>query len=105
MRRSTLLLVLAASAAFVPAAVALAPAPGGTHAVVADCANDGSTALILNGTVAPGCVSDLPGAIGSAPSADTIIACRNIQGCLSGAVNGPGRVNVPNRDTKIQHSQ
>ena len=104
-RRSTLLLVMTAGVAFAPAAVALAPAPEGTH-VVAQCLTANGGALVLNGAVDPGCSqSNQSGAIGGAPTADTIINCRNISGCLSGAVNGPGRVSVPQRDTGIRHSQ
>jgi hypothetical protein len=44
-------------------------------------------------------------AIGQAPSAGAIVACRNIAGCLSGVVNGTGQVQVPNRSTAIQNSQ
>jgi hypothetical protein len=44
-------------------------------------------------------------AIGQAPGAGAIVACRNIAGCLSGVVNGTGQVQVPNRSTAIQNSQ
>jgi hypothetical protein len=44
-------------------------------------------------------------AIGQAPSAGAIVACRNLPGCLSGVVNGTGQVVVPNRSTAIQNSQ
>ena len=37
-------------------------------------------------------------AIGSAPSAGAIIACRGLPGCLSEFVNSPGWVNVPRVD-------
>ncbi len=46
-----------------------------------------------------------PPAIGAAPSAGAIVACRNIPGCLSQFVNSPGQVRVPNRSTAIQNSQ
>jgi hypothetical protein len=46
-----------------------------------------------------------PPAIGSAPSAGAIVACRGIAGCLSGFVNSPGWVQVPQRSNAIQNSQ
>jgi hypothetical protein len=39
-----------------------------------------------------------PPAIGAAPSAGAIIACRGLPGCLSSVVNNPGWVNVPRVD-------
>lgn len=47
----------------------------------------------------------VPPAIGAAPSAGAIVACRDIPGCLSQFVNSPGLVQVPNRSTAIQNSQ
>jgi hypothetical protein len=44
-------------------------------------------------------------AIGAAPGAGAIIACRRIAGCLSQVVNNPGQVQVPQRSTAIQNSQ
>jgi hypothetical protein len=41
-----------------------------------------------------------PAAIGAAPPAGAIIACRDIVGCLSNFVNSPGWVNVPRVDTR-----
>jgi hypothetical protein len=46
-----------------------------------------------------------PDAVGAAPSADAIIACRDVPGCLSNCVNGPGYVQVPHRDTTVRQSQ
>jgi len=51
-----------------------------------------------------GIPSGPPPAIGGSPSAVTIIACRNIPGCLSYAVNGPGLVQVPQPDTRVRQS-
>ena len=45
-----------------------------------------------------------PPAIGAAPSAGAIIACRGIQGCLSDFVNNPGWVKVPRVDTRPRQS-
>ena len=41
-----------------------------------------------------------PPAIGAAPSAGAIIACRNIPGCLANWVNNTGNVAVPRVDTR-----
>ena len=41
-----------------------------------------------------------PVAIGAAPSAGAIIACRNIPGCLANWVNNTGNVAVPRVDTR-----
>lgn len=46
-----------------------------------------------------------PAAIGAAPSAGAIVACRNIPGCLSEFVNNPGQVQVPQRSNAIVNSQ
>jgi hypothetical protein len=51
-----------------------------------------------------GISSQRPAAIGGSPSAGAIIACRNIPGCLSYAVNGPGLVRVPQVDTTVRQS-
>jgi hypothetical protein len=42
---------------------------------------------------------------GSSPGAGAIIACRNIPGCLSQVVNGPGIIRVPQPDTRVRQSQ
>jgi hypothetical protein len=42
---------------------------------------------------------------GSSPGAGAIIACRNIPGCLSQVVNGPGIIQVPQPDTRVRQSQ
>jgi hypothetical protein len=42
---------------------------------------------------------------GSSPGAGAIIACRNIPGCLSQVVNGPGIIQVPRPDTRVRQSQ
>lgn len=52
-----------------------------------------------------GISSQPPAAIGGSPSATAIIACRNIPGCLSYSVNGPGFVRVPQVDTTVRQSQ
>ena len=66
----------------------------------------GSGVIADGGYVDQGCgQADQSAAIGAAPSAGTIIACRNISGCLSQAVNGPGGVSVPQRSTVVQQSQ
>ena len=41
-----------------------------------------------------------PPAIGAAPSAGAIIACRGIPGCLANWVNNTGNVAVPRVDTR-----
>lgn len=41
---------------------------------------------------------------GSSPGAGAIIACRNIPGCLSQVVNGPGIIAVPRPDTRVRQS-
>lgn len=41
---------------------------------------------------------------GSSPGAGAIIACRNIPGCLSQVVNGPGIIRVPQPDTRVRQS-
>ena len=46
----------------------------------------------------------IPSAPGQAPGAGAIIACRNIPGCLSQAVNGPQLVAVPQPDTRVRQS-
>jgi hypothetical protein len=45
-----------------------------------------------------------PPAIGAAPSAGVIVACRNVSGCLSNFVNSPGWVRVPNVDNRPRSS-
>ena len=46
----------------------------------------------------------IPSAPGQSPGAGAIIACRNIPGCLSQAVNGPQLVAVPRPDTRVRQS-
>lgn len=99
------------------AATALAGAVGGTlllpaamhepAAALATCPNQG----ILVGKQQVGAYTDncdlvvtAPPAIGAAPSAGAIIACRGIQGCLSDFVNNPGWVKVPRVDTRPRQS-
>jgi hypothetical protein len=69
---------------------------------VADCPNGPGIPIGLQGVGAYTTNCDLvvtpPPAIGAAPSAGAIIACRGIPGCLSDFVNSPGWVNVPNVD-------
>jgi len=99
----------AVAIALAPAAIALTgstsqPAPR----TVADC--PGSIPIGLQNVGAynsPDCQLAVtpPVAIGAAPSAGAIIACRNISGCLSNYVNSPGYVQVPNRDNTVQQSQ
>jgi hypothetical protein len=52
-----------------------------------------------------GIPNQIPTAPGQAPGAGAIIACRNIPGCLSQAVNGPQLVAVPRPDTRVQQSR
>jgi hypothetical protein len=42
---------------------------------------------------------------GASPGAGAIIACRDIPGCLSQVVNGPGIIQVPRPDTRVRQSQ
>lgn len=42
---------------------------------------------------------------GASPGAGAIIACRNIPGCLSQVVNGPGIIQVPQSDTRVRQSR
>jgi hypothetical protein len=51
-----------------------------------------------------GIPNQIPTAPGQAPGAGAIIACRNIPGCLSQAVNGPQLVAVPRPDTRVRQS-
>jgi hypothetical protein len=52
-----------------------------------------------------GIPNQIPTAPGQAPGAGAIIACRNIPGCLSQAVNGPQFVAVPRPDTRVRQSR
>ena len=52
-----------------------------------------------------GIPNKVPTAPGQAPGAGAIIACRNIPGCLSQAVNGPQFVAVPQPDTRVRQSR
>jgi hypothetical protein len=52
-----------------------------------------------------GIPNQIPTGPGQAPGAGAIIACRNIPGCLSQAVNGPQLVAVPRPDTRVRQSQ
>ena len=52
-----------------------------------------------------GIPNKIPTAPGQAPGAGAIIACRNIPGCLSQAVNGPQFVSVPEPDTRVRQSR
>lgn len=92
----------AVGAALVAPAVAHEPA-----APSATCPNQG----ILVGKQQVGAYTDNcdlvvtpPPAIGAAPSAGAIIACRGITGCLSDFVNNPGWVKVPQVDTRPRQS-
>jgi hypothetical protein len=91
----------AVAAAFGPAAVS-EPADTG-----ATCPNQG----VLVGKQQVGAYTtncDLvvtpPPAIGAAPSAGAIIACRGLPGCLADFVNNPGWVRVPQVDTRPRQS-
>ncbi len=46
-----------------------------------------------------------PPAMGAAPSAGAIIACRDLPGCLPMFVNNPGWVRVPHVDTRVRSSR
>lgn len=52
-----------------------------------------------------GIPNQIPAVPGAAPGAGAIIACRNIPGCLSQAVNGPQLVAVPRTDTTVRQSR
>lgn len=75
--------------------------------VMAGCTGGVGSGVIGNGGyVDQGCgQADQPAAIGAAPDAGTIIACHDVSGCLSQAVNNPGAVSVPQRSTVVQQSQ
>ncbi len=85
-------------------------APAALHSsgvALAACPNQG----ILVGKQQVGAYTDNcdlvvtpPPAIGAAPSAGAIIACRGITGCLSDFVNNPGWVKVPQVDTRPRQS-
>jgi hypothetical protein len=95
----------------VPAAAVVAgstyqPAPR----TVADCAYGPGLNIGLNAVGAPFPTKLQPGR--RAASCDrrgaqcgAIVACRDVQGCLSNYVNGPGYVQVPHRDTTVRQSQ
>ncbi|MGJ6124439.1 hypothetical protein QN239_17890 [Mycolicibacterium sp. Y3] len=97
------------ASAFVAAVGTSLLAPAATHQpdVMATCPNQG----ILVGKQQVGAYTDNcdlvvtpPPAIGAAPSAGAIIACRGITGCLSDFVNNPGWVKVPQVDTRPRQS-
>jgi hypothetical protein len=97
----------AAAIVTAPAVALLAgPAAGPAPLQLADC---GGIPVGLQGLGAYTTNCDLavqpPAAIGAAPSAGAVVACRNIPGCLSQFVNSPGQVQVPQRSTAIQNSQ
>jgi hypothetical protein len=97
----------AAAIVTAPAIALLAgPSTGPTAHQLADC---GGIPVGLGGLGAYTSNCDLavqpPAAIGAAPSAGAVVACRNIPGCLSQVVNNPGQVQVPQRSTAIQNSQ
>lgn len=89
-------------------AAVLGPAAGGEPAQLhATCPNQG----VLVGKQQVGAYTtncDLvvtpPPAIGAAPSAGAIIACRGLPGCLADFVNNPGWVKVPQVDTRPRQS-
>jgi hypothetical protein len=87
-------------------ALLVGPSAGPAPQHVAECNGE---VVGLNGLGAYTTNCDLavqpPAAIGAAPDAGAIVACRNIPGCLSQFVNNPGQVQVPNRSTAIQNSQ
>ncbi|WP_264066267.1 hypothetical protein [Mycolicibacterium komossense] len=82
------------------------PSVGSAPVPLADC---GGVPVGLQGLGAYTTNCDLavqpPAAIGAAPSAGAVVACRNIPGCLSQWVNNPGQVQVPQRSTAIVNSQ
>jgi hypothetical protein len=99
-------LVAAAPAAALIVGTGEQPAPR----TVAECPGGPGISIGLNAVGAPfptNCdlVVQPPAAIGGAPSAGAIIACRDVPGCLSNYVNGPGYVQVPHRDTTVRQSQ
>ena len=109
-RRAAQRLLIAAgfavSAVIVPVSIAATNTPTdiSTPSTLAGCQGQG-VPLGLNAIGAPftqNCdlVVEPPKAIGAAPSAGAIIACRGIPGCLAQWVNNPGNVNVPNVDTR-----
>jgi hypothetical protein len=107
LRRLAVVGVFGAIAAAAPVLGGLAGPDGLAPQSVAGCLGQG-VPLGLNAIGAPytdNCdlVVTPPAAIGAAPSAGAIIACRNIPGCLSQWVNNPGLVRVPNVDTSIRH--
>jgi hypothetical protein len=104
LRRTAPLFLLLMTAAF---GFALLMALHTAPRAMAGCTGGVGSGVIGNGGyVDQGCgQADQPAAIGAAPDAGTIIACRNISGCLSQAVNGPGGVSVPQRSTVVQQSQ
>ena len=96
-----LMAVLLAAAVSVPVGVTLLD---DTPQAVAGCYGQG-VPLGLNAIGAPftqNCdlVVTPPPAIGAAPSAGAIIACRGIPGCLANWVNNTGNVAVPRVDTR-----
>lgn len=76
---------------------------------VADgCPGDVSLEILNVGApLAESCGSVLaPGGGGGAPTQDALTACGgNRPGCLSDYFYGPGRVQVPNVDTRVKQSQ
>ena len=106
-RRLAAIALFGALALAAPVLGGLAEPGGPAPQTVAGCQGQGAM-IGLNAIGAPytqNCdlVVTVPSAIGAAPSAGAIIACRNIPGCLSQWVNNPGLVQVPRVDTSIQH--
>jgi hypothetical protein len=107
LRRLVTASAFAAAIVTAPAVALLAgPSAGPVPQHLADC---GGIPVGLQGLGAYTSNCDLavqpPAAIGAAPDAGAIVACRNIPGCLSQVVNNPGQVQVPQRSTAIQNSQ
>ena len=73
---------------------------GSSPRALATC-GDPSTVSIED-SVYQGC-SEGSSAIGAAPGAGAIIACRDVPGCLSASVNSPGGVSVPHRSTAVHN--
>ena len=87
----------AAMATLAPAAAIVTSAPSAQP--LANCPNGPGVIVGKQGVGAYTTNCDLvvtpPPAIGSAPSAGAIIACRGLPGCLSEFFNSPGLVNLP----------
>jgi hypothetical protein len=96
------------------AAVAVAPAiavfasTAAAPRTVADCPGDINIGIINEGAPVqqPSCpVQTAPGPPAGAPSEQILTQCSGIPGCLSNSLYGPGYVQVPRRDTRVQQSQ